>query len=711
MKQLFILLVLFLGLIFAKDAVDIKVNQPGQLVIEISIDSTWISPKDQLIQTVPSLDAYFQPGFPVIPYYQEVLIGVSANADVKVFSGKEELVGSYYPNLLGPEKAQGMEFKLPIVSKFDGYFPKQSVKLSPTMDVNGLPSTKIEIFPFSIQDGQLFVTKNISIQISWDAALQSFPAKILSNMSLGELKATKKLKKPTEHIIPEYQFSNNIAKIVVDTSAWYKITSSGLISIGINLVSVNPNTIRLWYKEDEIPLHIEDGNDGSFNNEDIIVFYGKKNPAPEGVDYKNNFYTDENVYWLTWGTGKGKRFSEENVSPDKQKDTVYIPENYRFNKKIERDDKYVRLNRLNHYLLQTWDVIDHFYMSPQIIVGRPFEFEFELDSLNVLSDEGFDLELYVRGMTKSEHDLDIMINNNLITNGKWANRNVLNIRQTNINCSYLKNGINTLSLILSPSDSTLHDLIYLNWYEIKYPKYFHTEKDYIYFSVDSIPDQKPVQFEITGFSNSDILLLKNRETLLSNFQISYDNHSDDYLLKFQDDKVIQSSLFEAITYDNLLNVKSINKENPIAYSLSNINSSYIAVAPDSFFSTLSPLIDYHNGILVNIDDIYRQYSYGIFSPYAIKTFLKNIYDNYGHRLKYALIAMQSHTYDWLNEGIKRPQAIPTMFTYTYNMGAVPCDYWYSVFDDNYWIPSISVGRFPVSSKAELHEILHDAINH
>lgn len=710
MKQIFIVLFILSGLILAKDAVVVKVNQPGQLVLELSIDSTWISTDDQIIHSIPTLDFYFQPGFPIIPYYGEVLIGVPANAVIKVFSNNMELVGSFKPNILGPEKAKGIEFELPIKNQFDGYFPKQSVKLSPIKNVSGQPSSKIEIFPFSIQDGNLFVTKNISIQITWNANIQNAPAKLLSKTSLNELKSQKKLQKPTENIIPEYQFSNNIAKIVIDTSAWYRITNSELLSNGIDFNGVNPNTIRLWNRENEIPLYIDNANEAIFSDNDLIVFYGEKNPSPDWADYDNNFYTDDNVYWLTWGASEGKRFYEIDVLPLLPDSLVYIPENYKLNKKIERDDEYVRLNRLNQYLLQTWDVIDHFYMSPKIIVGKPFEFEFELDSPDTLSNKGFDLEIQVRGMTTSEHSLDVKINDQLITNANWTDRNTLRIKQSAINSGNLKNGKNVLSLILSPDDATLHDLIYLNWYKIKYPRYFQTNNDYIEFSSDSIPD-KTVQFEITGFSNSDILLFKNREIVLSNFQLLYESESDDYLLKFQDDDAQLSSQYEAVSHEKLLNVKSITLESAIINQLSNIRSSYVVLAPDSFASTLTPLIDYHNGTLVDVDKIYRQYSYGILSPYAIKEFLENIYMQNGSTLEYAVIAMTSNLNDWRSGAIGRPPSIPAMSIYTYNMGTVACDYWYSVFDEEYWIPNISVSRFPVSNKAELQIIVNKTLYH
>ncbi len=710
MKQYFIIISIFLSLLHAKDAVTIKANQPGLLIIEVAIDSAWITKNDGRVHSIPTLDTYLSPGAPIIPYWNEVLIGVPANADINVFSGNEILVGEYSPIISGNEKAKGIDFELPLDFTFDGNFPKNNVVLYPIKNVNGVLSSRIEVFPFSIKNGQLFLSKLLTIQIKWDVSTNGSRAKLLSKTSMEELRVKDKLTKPKEHVIPEYQFSNNIAKIVVDLSAWYKITGNDLIANGINLSNTNPNTMRLWNKEDEIPLYIKNANDSGFKNDDLIVFYGIKNPAPEGVDYENNFYTDENVYWMTWGAGEGKRFDNDNVSPNQPENNVFKPQNYLYLKKIERDDEYVRLNRLNQYLLKTWDVVDHFYMLPEVIVGRPYEFEFELDAPNVLSNSGFELELYVRGMTTSAHDLDIYINNNLVGNGKWNDRNVLKIKLTDLDCTFLNQGKNILALVLSPSDASAHDLIWLNWFSVEYPKYYTTNTDYLYFSSDSIPGQKQIQFEIGGFSNSDILLFKNRNELLTEPQVEYNNQLNNYLIKFQDDNLDQSTFYDAITYNKLLNVKSISKENAIKNLLSDIQSGYIAIAPDSFISTLSPLIAFHNGITVDVQDIYRQYSFGVLSPYAIKMFLNNIYEKH-NSLKYVLIAMGSDQIDWWTGRFARQPSIPAMLVYTYQMGVVVCDYWYSSFDDEYWVPNISVGRFPINNIQQLQSIINKAMFH
>jgi hypothetical protein len=56
-----------------------------------------------------------------------------------------------------------------------------------------------------------------------------------------------------------------------------------------------------------LPILVEGGKDGRFDPQDRIVFIGQH---LRGDFSRYSWYTDENVYWLTWGQGIGARFSE-----------------------------------------------------------------------------------------------------------------------------------------------------------------------------------------------------------------------------------------------------------------------------------------------------------------------------------------------------------------------------------------------------------------
>ena len=708
MKKITSLIILIVSIIFAQNAAEIKINNPGQIVIEIEIDSVWID-NNNIIKTIPGMETFFHPGLPMIPNYKEIFVGLPSNANINVYSSDPEYVANYQPKITEAERAKSKDIEIPITTQYDGSFPNQKVKISAIDKISSIPSSKLEIFPIQIENNKLYVTKSLSIQITWDVKSSIPMVKKLSEASLQELSSSKKLSKPVENVIPDYQFSNNLVKIVLDASDWYKISANELINSGVDISNVNEQSIRLWNREDEIPIHIISDNDGKFNNNDYFIFWGVKNPPPVWADYDNNFYTDENVYWLTWGAEVGRRFSEQNVSPTLPDGEVYKPETFVHTLKIENDEKYIRLDGLNQLLLQTWDVIDHFYFKTQIIVSKPFEFEFELDYPDTLSQSEFKFEIFLRGMTLNHHIVDIKINDVLITRDDWIAKSSIIIDITGLDCSILKNGTNKLSISLSPDNPDLHDLIYLNWYKIRYPKSFITNDDYFQF-VGGNNSTKPNEFNISGFTTGDILLVKDKNQILTNFQFINNVEPEENILRFQDSNVYDS-IYEVFSFDQLSSVKSISDIHPVSDIISDIDAEYIIVAPDSFFSTLQPLADYHGAAIVDIEKIYRQYSHGILSPYAIKDFFQTIYNKPNSRLQYALIAMVGDYINWWSGTFSKQTSIPVMLIYTHAMGAIICDYWYGSFNDEFWIPELSVGRFPVSNVAELQNVVDKTMNH
>ncbi|UQD56003.1 type IX secretion system sortase PorU [Flavobacterium sp. K5-23] len=116
-------------------------------------------------------------------------------------------------------------------------------------------------------------------------------------------------------------------KFYVEKSGVYKISKSFLQQLGINLNNVNPNTIKIfgnggkmlpllnsiYYPSDltENAIQIVGENDGSFDNEDYILFYA------EGVDTWNdesktfnNLYDTKSYYYITTQGEYGKRILE-----------------------------------------------------------------------------------------------------------------------------------------------------------------------------------------------------------------------------------------------------------------------------------------------------------------------------------------------------------------------------------------------------------------
>lgn len=710
--KLSIIFIVLCSITYSKDALTVKTNRPGSLIIELSVDSLWFSFDKKQIFTSPTLDLYQEIDNPRLPYYKEVLIGVPANANIKVYSSEKNEIGDYKP-LVQQEDRLKLEKSDPLPNvEFDGLFPTKIVELTPTVDIYGKSSSLIKIFPIEVNSGTLSWVRNITVQLSWDTSLGAEIPILLSKSNFNDIKKQKRpLKKESSFSIPAYQYFNNIAKIVVDTTGWFGITQDALVDSGVDIKDIDPSTIRLWNKEDEVLVFIEGDEDGSFDKDDLIIFYGEKNPSPEGAVFDNNFYTNDNVYWLTWGGEPGRRYMTESVFPTLPSNQVYHPQHgtYRYTQKIERDDLFLRLRDNN--VDEQWDTMDHFFMKPSIHPGETVHFPFVLPEPDRSSNSSFDIKINVQGVSRNNHNVEIKINDKLTTSGEWYGQNsfeIISDLDKGLESDFLKNDTNQISLDLSgDSPDQRFDQIYLNWFEITYDKLYRAFNDYIKFSRDKSLAIN-TQFNIDGFTNSDIFLFKEGVSRLRDFMVDESNEGE-YEILFQDFYGENSPSYHAFTRDQLIEAKKISAELPISNHLNDIQNSYIAIGPDSMKTILDPLVKLHNGVVVNVDDVYRQYSYGILSPYGIKAFLQDVYYR-NEKLKYVLIGMQNNYYFNSGDSFFDTNYIPSMQIIAKEYGAVISDYWYACLDDDLF-PEITIGRFPVSNKEELEQIVNKSINH
>ena len=105
-------------------------------------------------------------------------------------------------------------------------------------------------------------------------------------------------------------------------SGIHKIDFSVLQSAGIPIQSFSSDNIQMFGRQNEIPIFIEDGGDGSIDNGDYILFYAEKNDGwldtslydnPEWMgNPKYSLYNDTIEYFFTWNNlTNNKRFNIE----------------------------------------------------------------------------------------------------------------------------------------------------------------------------------------------------------------------------------------------------------------------------------------------------------------------------------------------------------------------------------------------------------------
>lgn len=688
----------------ASTAFTVLTREPGLMIVEISID-TIIVDAGQAIQTTPHIPLQTTPGHPEIPVLTHVLLGVSSTAAVDVFTDEERSISSVTPNLATAESAKGIDIILHTDTWEGTLYPTNIVNLTSNPDIRGNTSSVLTVFPLQLNQNNLRWWKEITLQITWQSSgdtpslLTEIPLQYIDN------------KTPTQRSriasLPDYHFSENIANITVDSTAWYVMTMEDLIDSGLTVQGIDPRTLRLWNKTEEVKLFVEGEEDGVFNSGDRIIFFGEKNLALDGSSYTYNFYTNENVYWLTWNDDVGERYILEGAYPGEDVPEWQKPIFFQETKHIEENDYFSRLGQVGEKLHHQWDDFDHFFMNPPIYNGTSTDYIIELD---YPASSNFTIEFEFQGITDGTHELQIELNGHLIgSQVNWSGQtshqfSIEVFEQQNIP---IRNGENQLTVInMEQADSEEHyDMVYLNWLDIQYERFLTTSDDELTIALDEGWSGN-MEFNCRGFASPNIYIFKEDFSRLGDFIVLQNPQDEQYTVVFQDVVGANSSDYFLFTSDSLRQVKSIMPSEPITSLLNGVTSTYIAICPDTFKTILEPLVlDERNGIIVDIDDIYRQYSHGILSPYAIKEFLTDVYFSGGRTLSHVLIAMQGGRPDFGGGDLSDEGYIPAMRIQTVKWGAASSDYWYSCVEGNDIFADFAIGRMPVRDMDELSVIV------
>lgn len=119
-------------------------------------------------------------------------------------------------------------------------------------------------------------------------------------------------------------YGQSYYKFKIAEDGLYRIDHQVLIDAGISVSSIDPRSIQLFAKGEEVPLYVSAEKDGTFDSNDYIEFYGQKNDGwLDTVLYKgrqnqpNPYYSlfnDTLTYFLTWNSQTNNlRYIESNA--------------------------------------------------------------------------------------------------------------------------------------------------------------------------------------------------------------------------------------------------------------------------------------------------------------------------------------------------------------------------------------------------------------
>ncbi|MFA7360230.1 MAG: C25 family cysteine peptidase [Candidatus Kapaibacterium sp.] len=513
-------------------------------------------------------------------------------------------------------------------------------------------------------------------------------------------------------------------KLYVVEDGIYRLTKSDFVNAGVNTSTIDPRTVKVYYKGSQISAFFFGEQNGVFDDTDYLDFYGQRNYGGNVISYKEqgntnvpdyitdeyfNMYSDTSVYWVGWDGAHGLRYIDYNFNSANQFSPGYFSSPIHF----EYDNIYSLGERRNSS--------DYRHFNNEKISGEGWYWR-EMNRGNVVSDTfrtpflsdisqtcSLKVFAYPNSYVDSifnEHRLIVRVNGNIIDTIKTDNYKridtVLGFSSSLLSASNL----NQISFTYTGAGTYVGVMLFDN-FSLQYPRKFILENNRLNYAAN-LSDTSGVKFMIAGANSSldlNIYDVKNNLRVLSSSFII------DTL--FFTGKL--NGKYEII--NNIINKKPFRiKQRSVSNLVTNSIGADYMIVYNKLLESSAEILRQHRAskdsfraLKFEIEEIYDVFNYGIESPLAVRYFVKNVYDNWQQpKVKYLCLFGRGSLDPKRNSGssIYYQNLIPVY-------GNPPSDGYFANFNIGAftYFHQISVGRIPALTNQEGSDIVNNIIQY
>lgn len=492
----------------------------------------------------------------------------------------------------------------------------------------------------------------------------------------------------------------NAFRLTLQEAGMYKLTYGELVTAGLAGTPAAA-TLRMCQQDQEISIRVVDGGDGVFNNGDYLIFYGEALRTQE---------SHTNVYWLTYGGDNGLRMAA--AMPSGNINTT----SYSLTVHLEDETFYKSDTPMS-------DANDHWYWHTATFVpggsGSPFETSFILsDIATTVHEATLQIELYGQKRVdgaNTTYQYAVELNGHSLGIEQFTgDHNTRHVFTAAFDSSLLQNGANTLSLTpLNVNEQPY--AMQLNWVKLSFRRHFVAEDERLLFTQDMAGEW---QYAVSGFNGSaEVYNLADAQhpEYISNVGGSGTIHFAE--------AVVAPTTYALHGPAGYLNVLSITKDTPSNWRTAH-TADLIIITDPLFNEALDPLRERRQsqGLVVKtvyVQDIFDEFSYGIYSPQAIGDFLAYAYANWDGSgttapPTYTLLVGEG-SYDHHNHNGQNGPHDNLVPVYLLSgadsfLGETTADNRYVAWNDNP-LAQMQLGRLPVAESEELTIVIDKILSY
>jgi hypothetical protein len=526
--------------------------------------------------------------------------------------------------------------------------------------------------------------------------------------------------------------ANDYLRLTVRQQGVHRITGQELADAGVPLSEIVPDAIRLRYggglaqavsgspalgvRLREIPIVVEDGEDGRFDNGDALLFYGE--PAERWVFssgndgeyfWRQNPYTKDNVYFLEW-TGDGNGLRGGVVSGALSVPDALATDNYRERLHVEEEkESVIELEGIKSGYDWFWETF------------RGNAADFTTTLRDVVTDDPVDVDVRFWGLSGGSHRFDLRWNFDVIGNVSFSGPQASTLSASSRRGAL--EGVNRLGVLHRDNTASR-----LDWYELEYTRQLHARDDggvsFDWLSAAGLKNadvssaNSTTQFHLSGFNNGRPRIFECRapRTLKEVVDFEYEATTGSATFQGLHTGFGVPPLYVAIDDAGWKRPAAIERKSPARLKTSDNGADYVIITHRNFCAAAERLAawraedDRFGTPLVtrvaDVEDIYDEFSGGLLDPMAIRSFVNYAVDNWDPAPVFILL-MGDGSYDYKNNlGLSDANWIPA-----FQDGASMYDEWYVRIEGGDELPDLAIGRLPVGSTKEAEAVVDKLISY
>jgi hypothetical protein len=480
-------------------------------------------------------------------------------------------------------------------------------------------------------------------------------------------------------------------KVLVEEDGIHLLTYTRLNDAGFPVGTEDPRGYFLLSGGTEVAIAIPGEDDGSFDSGDVLLFYGQ----PAGTRH-----TDVNVYWLGWGAVGPERMDPLDGTPG----SGSVPPDYLTTRRME-EDQFYRSESPSGPDADRW-----YWDTLYAATGSSDEVDLLTTLTGISTQPG--RSVTVRGLVRGYsadplHHIQVELNGHLVDDAYFAPGVEYAFEVSVSQETHLVEGTNTVTVRTIEDGGITPSIVFVNWVEIDYHQTYVADGDISRCDGDGAGLWR---YQVTGFETDELEVFDVTDpglpAVVDNLEVVPDTSL--FTLSFELG-ISEEHHYLAQSTASRIDVLDTNifADQPSDLHSATNGADYIVITHADFASAVQPLADHRalQGLrtqVVDVQDVYDEFSHGVFDPQAIADFLAHAYANWQAPPPSFVVLVGDGHYDPMdNLGRGEPVWIPPYLADVDPwMGETAADNRFVTVSGGDILPDMHVGRLPCRTPAE-----------